>query len=122
MDCLKNWKEQELVLGDLEGVLDEYFFFLTDLQISIILVFTKVLEVEKFLGPLIATFVEHILVLMNPRFLLEVNFACITLAWDLHAPETFLEYVEMHLGVNIWEHLSNSHYIGNDAIIEVLVE
>ena len=119
---LKHWEQQELVLANLEGVLDENLLFGANLEFFIILTLADIFELEKFLWPLVTRLIQNVLILMDPLVLLKVDFASVRLTWDLDTPQLLVENVEVHLWIDVWEHLSLGHDVWDDSVVEVLVQ
>ena len=106
----------------MESVLDEHLLLGANLELLVILAVADVLELEKFLGPLMTILRQNVLILVDPLVLFEFDLTSVRLTWDLDAPQLLVVNIKMHLRINVWKHLPLVHYIWDDSVVEVLIQ
>lgn len=121
MTIIKHGKHQKLVLRYLEGELNEHILLWSYFEFRVGLILTNFVKIEQFLWPLMAIFIQYVLIIVDPLVVLKIDFSGNTFVGHSDAPEALVVDIQVHLWINIWEHLSLVHNNRNNSVVKFLV-
>ena len=121
MTIIKHGKHQKLVRRDLEGELNEHILLWSYLEFRVGLILTNFVKIEQFLWPLMAIFIQYVLIIVDPLVVLKIDFSGNTFVGHSDAPEALVVDIQVHFWINIWEHLSLVHNNWNNSVVKFLV-